>query len=470
MTSKLEESLAAQARGDSAAYTKLTDRQINLLHHTFIDYQATSEFLEHPLVIERAEGLYYWDTDGKRYFDAIGGIFVAVLGHRHPRVMQALRDQMEKVTFAAPLHSTTNVLLDFVEKLGEVTPGNLNFVKPYSGGSEAVESALKFARQYFKQTGRPNKFKFVSRYYAYHGGTFGGMGASGSGVRKSKFEPQMDGFLKVFPPSYYRDRFASWEEANRFAARSLEDVIVHEDPDTVAAFLVEPIGNTGGIITPTEEYFQMLREICDRYGVLLIFDEVITGFAKTGNMFAAQTFGVTPDIICTGKGISSGAIPLGAMMAREDMAEAFQGRPEENLHFAHGHTFAGNPLACAVGLAVIDEIVEKDLCGKAKRLGEYLRIKLADLKKYGVVREIRGRGVLLGVELVKDTNSMEPFPELGKELKRTALEHGLILRVDPTWFAVAPPLIAEEADIDEMCALIDASLRTAMERVYMREH
>jgi adenosylmethionine-8-amino-7-oxononanoate aminotransferase len=187
-------------------------------------------------------------------------------------------------------------------------------------------------------------------------------------------------------------------------------------------------------------------------------------------MFAAQTFGVTPDIICTGKGISSGAMPLGAMMAREDMAEAFQGRPEENLHFAHGHTFAGNPLACAVGLAVIDEIVEKDLCGKAKRLGEYLRIKLADLKKYGVVREIRGRGVLLGVELVKDTNSMEPFPELGKELKRTALEHGLILRVDPTWFAVAPPLIAEEADIDEMCALIDASLRTAMERVYMREH
>jgi adenosylmethionine-8-amino-7-oxononanoate aminotransferase len=470
MASKLEEYLAAQARGDSAAHTKLTDRQINLLHHTFIDYQATSEFLAHPLVIERAEGLYCWDTDGKRYFDAIGGIFVAVLGHRHPRVMHALRDQMEKVTFAAPLHSVTNVLLDFVEKLGEVAPGNLNFVKPYSGGSEAVESALKFARQYFKQTGRPNKFKFVSRYYAYHGGTFGGMGASGSGMRKSKFEPQMDGFLKVFPPSYYRDRFSSWEEANRFAARSLEDVILHEDPDTVAAFLVEPIGNTGGIITPTEEYFQMLREICDRYGVLLIFDEVITGFAKTGNMFAAQTFGVTPDIICTGKGISSGAMPLGAMMAREDMAEAFQGRPEENLHFAHGHTFAGNPLACAVGLAVIDEIVEKDLCGKAKRLGEYLRSKLADLKKYGVVREIRGRGVLLGVELVRDTNSMEAFPELGKELKRTALEHGLILRVDPTWFAVAPPLIAEEADIDEMCVLIDASLRTAMERVYMREH
>jgi adenosylmethionine-8-amino-7-oxononanoate aminotransferase len=279
----------------------------------------------------------------------------------------------------------------------------------------------------------------------------------------------MDGFLKIFPPSYYRDRFATWEEANRFAAQSLEDVILHEDPDTVAAFLVEPIGNTGGIITPTEEYFQMVRSICDRHDVLLVFDEVITGFAKTGNMFAAQTFGVTPDIICAGKGISSGAVPLGAMIAREDMAEAFRGRPEENLHFAHGHTFAGNPLACAVGIAVIDEIVEQNLCAKAERLGEYLRVRLGELKKYGVIREIRGRGSLLGVELVKDTATMEPFPQLGKELKRAALEHGLILRVDPSWFAVAPPLIAEEKDMDEMCDLIEMSLRTALDRVKVRD-
>ena len=169
-------------------------------------------------------------------------------------------------------------------------PGNLKFVKPFSGGSEAVEAALKFSRQYFKQSGKPGKYKFISRYYAYHGGTFGGMAASGTGPRKSNFEPHLNGFLKVFPPSFYRDRFSTWEEANRFAARSVEDVIVHEDPDTVAGFLVEPVGNTGGIITPTEEYFQILREICDRYNVLLIFDEVITGFAKTGNMFAAQTY------------------------------------------------------------------------------------------------------------------------------------------------------------------------------------
>jgi adenosylmethionine-8-amino-7-oxononanoate aminotransferase len=465
---ELKGTLATKSEGHGTGPLQLTDRQINLLHHTFIDYQATEAFLEYPLIIERAKGLYYWDTAGKRYFDAIGGIFVASLGHGHPRVMQAMRDQMEKITFAPPLHSATNVLLDFVEKLGSVAPGRLKYVKPLSGGSEAVECALKFTRQYFKQTGRPAKYKFVSRYYSYHGGTFGGMGASGSGARKSKFEPQMDGFLKVFPPSYYRDRFPTWEEANRFAARSLEDVILHEDPSTVAAFIVEPIGNTGGIITPTEEYFQMLRDICDRYDVLLIFDEVITGFGKTGNMFAAQTFGVTPDIICTGKGISSGAMPLGAMIAREDMADAFVGTPEENRFFAHGHTFAGNPLACAAGLAVLDEILEQDLCAKAERLGNYLRWRLEGLRKYGVLREVRGKGVLLGVELVKDAGSLEPFPQLGKELKKTALEHGIILRIDPTWFAVAPPLIAEEKDIDEMCDLIEASLRTALDRVGVR--
>ena len=444
---------------------KLTERQRHLLDLTFIDFLATSEFMERPLVVDRADGLYLWDTDGKRYFDAIGGIFVAVLGHRHPQVMDAMHRQMDKMTFAPPLASTTNILLDYVEKLGNVAPGDLRFVKPFSGGSEAVESALKFTRQYYKQTGKPNKYKFISRYYAYHGATFGGMGASGSGPRKAKFEPQMDGFLKVFPPSYYRDRFPTWEEANRFAARSMEDVIIHEDPGTVAGVLVEPIGNTGGIITPTAEYFEIIRDVCTRYDVTLIFDEVITGFAKTGNMFAAQTYGVTPDIICAGKGIASGAMPMGAMIARADMAEAFRGRPDEGRQFAHGHTFAGNPLACAAGHAVIDVINEYNLSEKAVRLGEYLRTKLNCLKKYGVIREIRGKGVLLGIELVQDTKSMAPFPQLGNELKKTAIEHGIILRVDPSWFAVAPPLIAEEQDLDEMCHLIDLSLRTALERV-----
>jgi len=444
---------------------KLDPRREQLLRRTYLDYQQTAEFLRHPLILDRAEGLYYWDSEGKRYFDAIGGIFVATLGHRHPRLIAALERQMAKLTFAPPLHGIADVTLDFIEKIGAVTPGNLKYVKSFSGGSEAVESAMKFVRQYFKQTGHPGKYKFISRYYSYHGGTAGAMAASGTGSRKTKFEPQMPGFLKVFPPTYYRDRFQSWQECNRSCARMVEDVIVNEDPETVAGFIVEPIGNTGGIITPTEEYFQILREICTRYNVMLIYDEIITGFGKTGSMFAAQTFGVTPDLICCGKGLSSGMMPIGAMIAREDMADAFWGEAEDDVHFAHGHTFAGNPLACAVGIAVVDEIVEGGLVQKAREMGEYLADKLEELKKYGVVREVRGKGILRGVELVKSTQTMEPYPELGKALEWTALDNGLIMRIDPTWFAVAPALIASKSEIDEMCSLIERSLLQALEAV-----
>ena len=444
---------------------KLDERQITLLKRTFIDFQQTSEFLKHPLVVDKAQGLYYWDSEGKKYFDAIGGIYVAVLGHCHPRLIDALKNQAEKITLAPPVHGISNVTLDFVEKLTSVTPDNLNYVKPFSGGSEAVESAIKFVRQYFKQTGHPHKYKFITRYYGYHGATFGAMAASGTGKRKTKFEPQMAGFLKLFPPTHYRDQFSTWEECNRFSARMFEDIITHEDPDTVAGIIIEPIGNIGGMITPTDEYFAILRDICDRYNVILIYDEVITGFAKTGAMFAAQAFGVTPDIICCGKGVSSGMVPLGAMVTREDMADAFYGSGSDGIEFAHGHTFAGNPLSCAVGIAVIDEILEKKLDQKAHQLGVYLAEKLEGLKSHGVIREVRGKGVLRGVELVRDTVSMQPYPELGKALKICALKNGLIMRIDPTWFAVAPALIADKADIDFMCELIEKSLNDALEMV-----
>jgi adenosylmethionine-8-amino-7-oxononanoate aminotransferase len=192
------------------------------------------------------------------------------------------------------------------------------------------------------------------------------------------------------------------------------------NPATVAGILIEPVGHIGGIITPTDEYFQIVRDICDRHEVMLIFDEIITGFGRTGNMFAAQTFGVTPDIICAGKGLSSGVVPLGAMAAREEMAQAFLGKEEEDVQFAHGNTFAGNPLACAAGIAVIEE-------------------------------------------LVKDTKTNAPFPELGKALKKTSLKNGLILRVDPNWFAVGPALNVEESQLDAMMDLIEKSLEEALD-------
>jgi adenosylmethionine-8-amino-7-oxononanoate aminotransferase len=445
-----------------------TTRQEKLLKRTFLDFKQMSEFVKDPLILDKADGLYIWDVEGKRYFDAIGGVYVTVLGHRPPRVLEALRKQMERMTFAPPLHGISQVTLDFIEKLGSVTPGNLKYIKPFSGGSESIESALKFVRQYFKQTGHPDKYKFITLYLSYHGATFATMSAGGTGKRKTKFEPLMSGFLKLPSPIQYRDRFSSWEETNRFCARMFEDVIVNEDPETVAGILLEPICNTGGIVTPTDEYLQILRDICDRYNVMLIFDEVLTGFARTGNMFAAQTFGVTPDIICSGKGLSSGTVPIGAMMARQDMADAFYGPAEANLEFAHGHTFAGNPLSCAAGIAVIDQIVEEGLSEKAQRLGDHLEARLRGLKKYGIIREVRGKGVLRGVELVKDAETMEPFPagaKLGEALKKTALDNGLIMRINPDWFAVSPALIADESDIDEMCDLIEKSLEDALDLV-----
>ena len=252
-----------------------TPRQEKLIRHTFIDFKQTAEFLEQPIIFDRAEGLSVWDQDGKRYFDAIGGIFVAVLGHRHPRVLEAVRRQMERLTFAPPLHGISDIALDFVEKLSSVTPGNLNYIKAFSGGSESIEAAMKFARQYFKQTGHPGKYKIISNYLSYHGATWAAMSASGGARRKIKFEPHVPGFLKMLSPIQLRDRFPTWEEANRFCASLFEDVIMNENPETVAAVLIEPICNTGGMVTPTEEYFAMLQEICARHNVLLILDEVL---------------------------------------------------------------------------------------------------------------------------------------------------------------------------------------------------
>lgn len=445
---------------------KLTPRQQNLLKRTSIGYMTLETFFKNPLIVERAQGLYYWDVEGRRYFDGIGGIFVAALGHGHPRLLEAMREQMEKLTFAPPLHGIADVTLNLIEKLGEVTPEDLNHVKLLSGGSESIETTLKFVRQYFKQSGCPGKYKFISRYQSYHGSTFGAMSLGGTGKRKTPFEPQGNGFVKVFPPTYYRDRFSSWEECNRFCAQMIEDVIISEDPDTVAAVVLEPIGNTGGTITPTEEYFQIIRRACDKHNVLLIFDEIITGFGRTGHMFAAQTFGVTPDIICGGKGLSSGLIPLGAMMAREALGEAFLGSAAEERYFAHNHTYAGNPLAAAVGCALIDELTEQNLLARSRETGRYLSEKLEGLKRYGVVREVRGRGMFRGVELMRNNGTVgEPFPELGMALKESALRNGLIMRIDPSWFAVAPALIAEKSDIDELVDRIERSLLEALEQV-----
>jgi len=440
------------------------------LKRLVLDFRQMAQFVREPLVMERADGVWYWDVQGKKYLDGISGIFVVTVGHNNPRVVRAVQEQVAKLAFAPPLHAANVPAVELANLLTEILPGDLNTVKLLSGGSEATEAAMKLARQYHKQTGNPTKYKVIARYWGYHGATMGALGATGTPRRRTMFEPLMPGFVHVFPPTCYRCPYAKeYPACNLFCATVIEEVIRMEGPETVSAVILEPIGNTGGIVTPPPEYFPLIREICDRYHVLLIFDEIITGFGRTGQMFAAQTFHTLPDILCMGKGMSSGYAPLSGIAFRDHVAAAFWGREEDQIEFSHGHTYGGNPLACAAGLAAIREVLDRDLCARARELGAYLWKRLEQLAdEFGIFGEIRGRGLLIGVEFVRDPATKAPFPEdlrFGVRVGQTALEKGLILRFDPHWIAFAPPLTITREELDQLLDTFAASVGEVLEEM-----
>jgi adenosylmethionine-8-amino-7-oxononanoate aminotransferase len=349
--------------------------------------------------------------------------------------------------------------------LAELAPGDLNTTKFECGGAEVTEAAIKLARQYHRLTDNPGKYKIISRYQSWHGSTMGSLAASGLKSRKTVNEPLPAGFLHVFPPTCYRCPFGKEYDHARCGltcADIIERTIDMEDPATVAAIMVEPIGHTGGLIDPPSEYLPLLREYCDRHNVLLIFDEVITGIGRTGRMFAAETFGVTPDVLCTGKGMSGGFVPISAMIVRKPVADAFWGPIETNPGFVEGHTNEGHPVACAAAIAVLQEIVERDLCGNARTQGARLRAgfeRLAD--RYGCIGDIRGKGLFLGMEFVQNPATKAQFApgvNFGLQVGRRALQHGLLCRFDPHWLAFGPPLTSTAEQIDEMLAVLERSL------------
>src|SRR3954471_9149094 len=426
-----------------------------------------AEWSKAPLLMAKADGVWYWDTTGKRYLDAPSGIYTVSVGHNNRRVIEAIRQQLDTLHFSPPMHGSNPVAVQLANVLAELTPGDLNTVKFQCGGSEVVEAAIKLARQYHKLTGHPGKYKVISRYQSWHGSTIGALSASGLKSRKTVNEPLAPGFIHVFPPTCYRCPFGkSYPSCEITCATLVEQVIQMEDPATVAAIMVEPIGHTGGIIDPPPEYLHLLREICDRYNVLLIFDEIITGAGRTGNLFAAETFGVVPDVLCTAKGLSGGYAPLSAMICRRGIADAFWGPLAENPGFVEGHTFEGNPISCAVGIAVLREVLERDLCGNARRQGERLRAGFERLaEKYGVIGDVRGKGLLMGVEFVEDVATKRPFaPEVGFGVRvgRRALANGLLCRFDPNWLAFGPPLVTTAEQLDEMLAILDRSMGEAL--------
>src|ERR671930_631362 len=373
---------SATALPDLIADSQTTEEQF--LRHIFVRDQM-AEWSKAPLVMARADGVFYWDVTGKRYLDALWGFYVVWVGHNNRRVIEALHRQLDTLHFSPPMHGTNPIAVQLANLLAELAPGDLSTVKFQCGGAEVTEAAIKLARQCHKLTGNPGKYKVVSRYLSWHGSTLGALSASGLRGRKTVNEPLAPGFVHVFPPTCYRCPFGkNYPDCGITCATLVGSVIEMEDPDTVAAVLVEPIGHTGGIIDPPPEYMPILREVCDRYNILLIFDEIITGAGRTGHLFAAETFGVTPDVVCTAKGLSGGYAPLSAMICRAPIAEAFWGPLPENPGFVEGHTFEGNPISCAAGLAVLQEILERDLCKNARLQGARLRAAFERLaKKHG---------------------------------------------------------------------------------------
>jgi adenosylmethionine-8-amino-7-oxononanoate aminotransferase len=443
----------------------ITDAQTTeeqFLRHIFVRDQM-AEWSKRPLVMARADGVHYWDVNGKRYLDALSGIYVVSVGHNNRRVIEAMHKQLDILHFSPPMHGTNPVAVQLATLLAELAPGDLSAVKFQCGGSEVTEAAIKLARQYHRLTGSPGKYKIISRYLSWHGSTLGSLSASGLKSRKTVNEPLAPGFLHVFPPTCYRCPFGkSYPDCGITCATLIEGVIDMEDADTVAAIMVEPIGHTGGIIDPPPEYLPILRDICDRHNILLVFDEIITGAGRTGHLFAAETFGVVPDVLCTAKGLSGGYAPLSAMICRQPIAETFWGPIAENPGFVEGHTFEGNPLSCAAGLAVLREIVERDLCGNARRQGERLRAGFERLaRKHGIIGDIRGKGLLQGIEFVRDGKTKEQFPKevsFGVRVGRRALANGLLCRFDPHWIAFGPALVVTSEQIDEMIELLDRSI------------
>jgi adenosylmethionine-8-amino-7-oxononanoate aminotransferase len=421
------------------------------------------EFVKRPLVMDRADGVRYWDVNGKEYLDALSGIYVANVGHNNRRVIEAIRRQYDRLTFSPPMHGTNAIAVQLANLLAQIAPGDLNTVKFECGGSEVTEAAIKMARQYHQLTGNPRKFKIISRYMSWHGSTFGSLSASGLKSRRSVNEPLAGGFLHAFPPTCYRCPFGKvYPSCDITCAGLIGDMIDMEGPETVAAVIVEPIGHTGGIIDPPPEYLPMLREICDRFQVLLIFDEIITGMGRTGQMFAAETFGVVPDMLCIGKGLSGGYAPLSALVCRDPIARAFWGDAPLNPGFVEGHTYEGNPISCTAGIACIQEILDRDLCSNARSMGMRLRAGLERLRdRFGVIGDIRGKGLFLGIEFVQDVATKRKFPldrPIGQLIGRRALENGLLTRFDPTWMAFGPPLIVNTREVDQILTILEKSM------------
>ncbi len=442
--------------------------------HLWMHFSRMSAYQSNPVpVIVRGQGPYVWDADGRRYLDGLSGLFVVQAGHGREELAQAAYKQASELAYF-PLWSYAHPkAIELAERLATLTPGDLNRVFFTTGGGEAVESAWKLARQYFKLQGKPNKHKVISRAVAYHGTTMGALSLTGIPDVKKDFEPLVPTALRVPNTNFYRapEHGDDPVEFGRWAADQIEAAIVMEGPDTVAAFFLEPVQNSGGCIPPPPGYFQRVREICDRYDVLFVSDEVICAFGRLGHYFGSLRYDYVPDMITCAKGLTSGYSPIGAMVASDRVMEPFLVGTNT---FSHGVTFGGHPVSAAVALANLDLFEREKLCEHVRSAEAGFRATLEKLSDLPIVGDVRGDGFFYGIELVKDKATKETFNAdeceslLRGFLSKRLFEAGLYCRADDRGDPVvqlAPPLVCEQSHFEEMEQILRTVLTEAWTRI-----
>lgn len=417
-------------------------------------------------VIEKGKGLYLWDTTGKKYVDACCGALVSHIGHGVEEVREAVDQQLRQVEFAHRFKFSNQPLIKLADLIISLAPQGFEKVMFVSGGSEATESAMKMAREYHIERGKPTKYKVVARWQGYHGNTIGALSMSGNTGRRKRYAPMLLDFPHANPAYCYRCPFQQEPETCSLqCAQDIERVILREGPENVAAVILEPVaGSSIGAAVPKDGYMQAVREICDKYDVLLIADEVMTALGRTGTNFGVDHWNVVPDMICMAKGISGGYTALGAVAVKGSVYEAFE---KGSGKFAHGFTFGSNPVSAAAGAAVVSYIINHGLIENSRVMGEYLMKKLQELKdKYDFVGDVRGLGLMTGIEFVKDKKTKETFdPKEGltDKIVKTALNDGLMVysagncadgaRGDAVM--IAPPLTVTKIEIDEIMGMFE---------------
>jgi beta-alanine--pyruvate transaminase len=433
----------------------------DVARHLMVDFTQMKTFAEDPLVLEHGEGIRVTDDRGRTYIDGLSGVFTSNLGHGNPEIADALATQARRLAFGTPTMGTTTRAAELVERLLTLVPAEFTTVKLLSGGSEANEAAIKLARQFHKQTGQATKYKVLSHYRGYHGGTGNALAASGWAGWKNAFEPLPGGFVHLQTPDADSPLHPnlSPDEAAEVYVRLMRATIELEGPETIAAIITEPILMSAGVVVPPDSYLRALRQVCDEHNILLIFDEIITGFGRTGRWFAAQHAGLWPDIFCCGKGVTGGYSPLSIVFMTDRIAEPFWGEP--GTQFYAGHTYGGNPIACAAGLAALEYMQAYDVVGQAERSGAYLADRLRDLMtRHPAISLVRGRGMLQALVFDRDTFAPDPRRRIGLEVALNARRNGLLLRAAPWFVAVAPPLVTTRQDIDCIVDILATCLET----------